>query len=78
MYYYFEPGDHTLYSDKKKQRDARILGVEAGQVYFFEGRWETNMWRKADVDLVPVDYEDGVQRIGKFKTRTPVGPVTAP
>lgn len=72
VHVYFEPGDHTLYSDKKRKRDARIVGMEAGKIYFFEGRWEYNMARRADVDLVPVEYAEAVRRVSRFKRPRPV------
>ena len=62
--HYLTPGDHRLYADKRKQRDARIVGIEAGKVYFFEARFEAKATIGADVDLVPVEYEEGLRRVG--------------
>jgi hypothetical protein len=64
VYHYLAPGDHRLYADKRKQRDARIVGIEAGKVYFFEARFEAKSTIGADVDLVPVEYDEGLRRIG--------------
>jgi hypothetical protein len=66
IHYYLEPGDHKLYGDKKKARDARILGVEPGETYFFEARIEMGMW-KGSLDLVPVDRAEAIERISKLK-----------
>lgn len=63
VHQFLSAGDHRLYADKRKQRDARIVGIEAGEVYFFEARFEAKASIGADVDLVPVEYADGVRRI---------------
>ena len=63
VYHYFQPGDHRLYADKRKQRDVRIVGIEAGQVYFFEARFEAKATIGADVDLVPVESGEAMRRI---------------
>jgi hypothetical protein len=63
VHHYFTPGDHRLYRDRKR-RDVRIVGVEPGSVQFFEARFEAKSTIGADVDLVPVEADDAVRRIG--------------
>jgi hypothetical protein len=55
-------GDHRLYRDRKR-RDLRIVGIAPGEVLFFEARFEAKASIGADVDLVPVEYAEGVQRV---------------
>jgi hypothetical protein len=59
---YLEPGDRILYSDKKKIRDARILGVEAGKTYYFRASFSASM-TKVTVDLLPMDEELAISQI---------------
>ena len=66
MYTYLEPGDHKIYSDKKKQRDARILEVEPGEVYFFEASIAMGVW-KGSIDLLESDAEIAKQKIAGLK-----------
>jgi hypothetical protein len=60
-------GDHRLYRDRKR-RDQRIVGIEPGEVLFFEARFEAKASIGADVDLVPVEYAEGVRRIEALRT----------
>jgi hypothetical protein len=72
IYAYLPPGDHKIYTDKKKQKDARILEVEPGQVYFFEATIAMGMW-KGSLDLLETDAEVAKQKMEKLKK--PVAPV---
>jgi hypothetical protein len=60
-------GDHRLYRDRKR-RDLRIVGIEPGEVLFFEARFEAKASIGADVDLVPVEYAEGVRRIEALRS----------
>lgn len=66
MYTYLTPGDHRVYADKKKQRDARILEVEPGEVYFFEASFVMGAW-KTTIDLLQTDAEIAKQKMEKLK-----------
>jgi hypothetical protein len=54
VYAYMAPGDHTIYGDKKKKSDARLLAIEPGEVHFFEATIQMGMW-KAATDLLETD-----------------------
>lgn len=63
VYAYLEPGDHKIYSDKKKQSDAHLLAIEPGDVHFFEATIAMGMW-KANTDLLETDASVAKQKIG--------------
>jgi Protein of unknown function (DUF2846) len=69
VYTYLEPGDRILYSDKKKRRDARILGVEAGKTYYFRASFSPSMTR-VTIDLLPIDEALAVSQIQALNIKT--------
>jgi hypothetical protein len=68
MYLYLPPGDHTLYSDKKKRSDSRIVRIEAGEVKFIVAHTVTG-WTKMTVDLLEVDPETAKKKITRMQHR---------